>query len=132
MCMIDSGDGYVTMIREEDRAAKKQHKCSECARLIEPGEVYRFEFFTFDGSRSMHKTCAHCRVVRAWLNDECGGFLFGAVEEDIREHAHEGGYGMDVLRLAVGMSQKWRRRDGQLRPVPAVPPTSIEKGKPHD
>jgi hypothetical protein len=126
MCMIDYGDGTVTLIRDEVRKARKQHGCSECGRTIDPGEKYRFEFYTFDGQRTSHRTCAHCQVVRGWLWDECGGWLYGGVEEDFREHAHEGYYGIDLLRLVVAQSKNWRRPDGSLRPVPKRPRTSFE------
>ncbi|RZA27320.1 MAG: hypothetical protein EOP02_10365 [Proteobacteria bacterium] len=124
--MIDDGEGYVTMLGEGQHKARKQHRCAECARHIEPGETYLRERFVFDGKMSDHKTCSHCIVVRSWLQGECGGFLFGAVEEDIREHAYDG-YDSDVIRLAVGMKWKWTTPNGKRLPVPAVPPTTHDK-----
>lgn len=127
MCMIDDSDGAVTMIREATHVARKAHKCRECFREIQPGETYRAEFYTCDGARTLHKTCAHCMVARQWLLDECGGFLFGGVEEDLREHCHNGVYPMSVHRLAVGIAWRWRTPSGRLLPVPSVPPTTHER-----
>lgn len=127
MCMIDDGDGCVTMIRDGVHTARKQHKCAECRRNIEPGERYMYEFFRFDGKQTAHKTCAHCRVARGWLNDECGGFLYGQIEEDMQDHAYS--HGWAVARMYVGMKTYWRRRDGSLRPIPVCPPTTHERMK---
>jgi hypothetical protein len=56
-------------------------------------------------------------VVRNWLSDECGGWLYTAVEEDAAEHAR--GYGMDLARAVIGMRWQWRGKSGRLLPVPA-------------
>ena len=68
-------------------------------------------------------------IVRQWLSDECGGWLYGAIEEDIREHAHNGIYPMGVHRLAVGMAWKWRTPRGVMLPIPRVPQTTHERAK---
>ena len=47
------------------------------------------------------------------------------IVEDIRDHAREPGYGFGVMRLAVGIFNKWRRKDGRLFPVPRMPLTSV-------
>jgi hypothetical protein len=127
MCMIDDAEGPVTMLSTAAPRARKQHKCAECARRIEPGESYSVERFLFDGSLTTHKTCSHCLVARGWLYDECGGFMYGSVEEDIREHATGGGYPVGVLRLAVGMWWKWKAPSGRMLPVPKMPPTTHER-----
>ena len=127
MCMIDNGDGQVTMLSQADPVARKAHKCKECGREIALGERYHVDRFIWEGKLETHKVCAHCMVAREWLSDECGGWLFGAVEEDIREHAHSGDYPMGVHRLAVGMAWKWRTPTGKLLPIPKVPQTTHER-----
>lgn len=126
MCMLDYSDGQVTMLSEANPIARKEHKCRECWRVIAPGERYHVDRFLWEGKLDTFKVCAHCMVARHWLSDECGGWLFGEVEEDIREHAHNGRYPMSVYRLAVGMAWKWRAPSGKLLPVPNVPPTTDE------
>ncbi len=123
MCMVDDADGYVTVLSEAHRKARKAHKCSECHRQIEAGETYLVEGTLYDGEKKTHKTCQHCEVVREWLRDECGGFLYGGIEEDIREHAWEG-YGIRVKMMAVGMERFWRRKDGRMWPLPRIPKAS--------
>jgi ribosomal protein S14 len=127
MCMIDDGEGHVTMLSEADPVARKAHECKECGREIALGERYHVDRFIWERKLVTHKVCAHCMVARQWLRDECGGWLFGAVEEDIREHAHSGDYPMGVHRLAVGMAWKWRTPTGKLLPVPKVPQTTHER-----
>jgi hypothetical protein len=130
MCMIDYCDERATVLHEQNRVARKQHKCSECQRQILTGEQYMHEAIVNDSSVDIFRTCEHCQVVREWLSEECGGWAYGGVEEDIREHFYEG-YGLPVGRLAAGMSRHWRRRDGRLMPVPVCPPTSISNATEH-
>lgn len=127
MCMLDDGDGCVTPLSEADPVARKAHKCKECGREIAAGERYHVDRFVWEGDLHTHKTCAHCMVAREWLRDECGGFLFGAVEEDLREHCFSGDYPMGLHRLAVGMAWNWRTPTGKLLPVPKVPQTTHER-----
>ena len=125
MCMIDGSDGLVTVLSESDPIANKQHMCAECFRNISPGEQYHVDRYVFDGEFSNHKTCAHCMVARAWLQAECGGWLYCGVEEDVRDHVTNGyTYPVGVYRLVVGMSRKWRTPRGKLLPIPKLPQTT--------
>jgi hypothetical protein len=129
MCMTDEIDDFVTMIAEGHFVkARKPHKCMECGRPIAAGESYHTESFRFDGEFMTHKTCAHCMVPRGWLQKECGGFVYNMIKEDLREHVTESDYyGWPLARLYVSMRNDWKRRDGSLRAVPAMPATSYEK-----
>lgn len=129
MCMIDGCDGFVTVLSSNKRKARKEHHCTECRRTIQPGETYLNEGTLWEGEKSTYKTCAHCVVVRDWLISECGGFIYSGVLEDIAEHASESGYGFGVTRLAVGIENKWKRKDGRLFPIPRMPKTSWDKAK---
>lgn len=125
MCMIDDADGNVTNLGPGRYVtARSTHKCAECARRIDPGEQYHRETFVFDGRFTLHKTCAHCMVVRQWLQDECGGWCYGSVEEDAADHSSA--YGVDLARAVIGMRWRWRGRSGRLMPVPKPIKTSHE------
>lgn len=126
MCMVDYSDGHSMTLSRSEPVARKPHKCTECRREIRVGEKYLREGLLFDGRKSTVKTCEHCQVVRSWLSDECGGWMYEGVEEDITEHAREG-YGVDVIRLAVGMRRFWTTRKGELMPIPALPETSLQR-----
>jgi hypothetical protein len=123
MCMADDAD-RCTVLHNRQMKARKSHKCKECHRTIRAGETYTVERLISDGFASTHKTCAHCMVAREWLGDECGGWIYGGVEEDYREHATSGHYPMSVIRLAVGMDHQWITRKGALMPIPQCPPTT--------
>lgn len=132
MCMMDSCDEIVTTITEGHYVkARKAHKCMECGREIPKGESYHTETFKHDGDVKTHKTCAHCMVARDWLRMECGGWIYGMVQEDLGEHVSESPeyYGMPLARLYVAQRNDWKRHDGTLRPVPAMPPTTYDKRK---
>lgn len=119
MCMI--ADDYVEMLRSTDPVARKAHRCAECGRTIEVGEQYRNERWVFDGRVSGQKTCYHCVfIARPWLMSNCGGWIYGAVYEDIFEHFPDGSSDtpMNVGRIIVGMRRGWRRRDGSLTALP--------------
>ena len=118
MCMIDDAE-TVELLRTAIQTAKTGHKCHECFRTIGSGEQYYSDVFVFDGKFTNHKTCAHCMKVRNWLQDECGGFLYGGVKEDAREHVfNHDGYGYELYRAIVGMQWRWRTKSGRLLPVP--------------
>ena len=127
MCMADYCDEYVTELSNRRHTARKEHKCVECYRIIQIGETYNLQFCVLSGNMEIYKTCAHCQVVKAWLEKECGGYLFLSVYDDILEHAREG-YGLRVKMLAIGMQRKWKRKDGRMWPVPKLPPLTVSNG----
>jgi hypothetical protein len=123
MCMVDYGDGW-KVFRAEQRTARKEYRCYECNRVIEPGERYEFATgITNDGydKWSVMHTCAHCQAGPCrWLNRVCGGYLYGGVYEDLDEHRFEPDVrDMALYRALIGMKRKWRKRDGTLMAVPA-------------
>lgn len=127
MCMIDGVEGFAVLLHSIKRKARKEHKCSECYRIIGVGEIYLNEATIWDGKKETIKTCAHCQVVRYWLLAECGGWCYTAVAEDIHEHANDGWYGKGVIMLSVGIGRQWRKRNGDLWRVPSVPKTTHQK-----
>lgn len=86
-CVIDMDiDGYVESICDEWRKAKKQHKCGECYRIIQPGEKYKYEVNKYDDIDTF-KTCIDCMSVRDTLF--CS-WLYGKIWEEVREEILEG------------------------------------------
>lgn len=109
--------------------ARKPHRCSECARPIEKGEQYVCTRGMWDGNISVYKRCAHCEVLREWLAAECGGWMYGDVVSDVREHIQDYGvsqYGFGLARLVVLAQNDWRRA-GQLVPVPTIPMSTHQR-----
>lgn len=124
MCMVDDSDGPVKHIDEGRYVrARKAHKCQECMRQIRPGERYHREVFLGDDrAPETWKTCEHCMVAREWLRCECGGWIYGGVEEDVAEHWHDGeGDDINLARMIVGMRRFWTTRRGDLMKLPQMP-----------
>lgn len=116
MCMFDY-DGICTVLSSHFRTANKHHKCSECCRQIAVGEKYLVEGLLFEGEKSTHKTCAHCMKVREYLLRECGGFVYGMIEEDISEHVYDG-CDPKIKIMASGMHNGWIKKNGDMWMVP--------------
>ncbi len=107
------------------RKARKPHRCDECGRAIEPGEFYHYGVCVTDGDAFINKCCAQCTVAQRWPVDNCGGYVFGEVYEEIVEHAREyPTLAMPLLRLAAGMRRKWKSfRTDALMPEMVTPPS---------
>jgi len=119
MCRIDDAERYefAAIVRPK---ARKQHKCCECGRAILPGERYESMSGKLDGEIERLKTCEHCASARDWLITHCGGFVFTQVDEELREHFHEGYRADRVGRLIIGIKRQWKAFRGGMMPVPVV------------
>ena len=120
MCRIDGAEGWKVW-RCEKPVAKREHRCDECRRAIQPGESYLREGgLSYDGGGwETYKTCRHCDAARRWLVIVCGGAIFSEVLEELREHWQESDtYRSLWLNAAMaGIRRQWKRRDGSLLPV---------------
>lgn len=118
--MADDGC-YPEWSRSERRRARKIHMCSECGRVISPGEHYLYAAGKTEGDLWFAKVCDHCGVACDWLLKNCGGFLFHAVLEDFVNHAQGS---LPMLRIVVGARRRWASMaDGsRLLPIPGYPP----------
>ena len=125
MCSIDYCDDRPSVYQEARRVARLQHICGECDRAIIAGETYRFAKMLFDGRWWEYKTCEHCCVGQDWLTQNCGGYMFHGLSEEMEEHMEE--YPFLLLsmgRIRLGIRRKWRRfKDGTLMRLPTSPPT---------
>lgn len=121
MCAIDDADGRVTPIAPgRYYQAYKTHKCSECRRVISPGERYHRELYAWEGRLHDCKTCQHCMVVRGWLLRTCGGWAYGDVGLDFLEHVETQARPIAFRRIAVGLKNRWRSPSGALLKVPQL------------
>lgn len=122
MCMVDEGEGWAVS-RDGHRVASRPYRCYECDREIAMGERYYYLTGIINGDHhwETYRLCAHCDWAAGWLRGQCNGFLFGGVQEDLRNHWDEDVLlrDFDLGRRIVGMRRRWRRRDGSLMPVPS-------------
>lgn len=121
MCMIEDADGCVTLLSKDFRRTSRERTCDECRRPIAIGEMYLREKTIFEGEFSTWTVCPQCLIVRHWLQKECGGYLYGGLQEDLEEHLGEVDLRMwwGLARLVVGMRRQW-----QSRKMPRVPLTT--------
>lgn len=126
MCSFDNCDEIVNVLTDRLVRAKKPHECGECYREIGTGETYRYTAGTFDGDFVIYKMCAGCDQAKEWLLNNCNGFLYHGIYEDIREHVD---YSYRAARIAVGMQRKWRafKGEGLMKSVPAATQESIKE-----
>ncbi len=75
MCMIDDGE-TCEIWKENDRKARKRHKCNCCCRQIMPGEMYLVHFSVFEGSACSEKMCQECEKDRDAFCQAHGGMLW--------------------------------------------------------
>lgn len=68
---------------ESTRLARRRHRCCECNREIDPGELYEHVAGKSDGGMFAEKTCAECAEIRKAL--VCGNFFYGMLWESIAE-----------------------------------------------
>lgn len=121
MCRADSED-CVTVLTSIHRRARKVHGCEECHRIISPGERYHYETYQTEGNVIAHKTCIHCQVGRDWLIKNCGGYMYGEVLDEVREHAGDYPDLREPLESAcAGINTKWIVL-GVMMPIPTMPP----------
>lgn len=121
MCRIDDCDSS-TVSRQKMVKARKAHRCGECSRIIDPGEVYQYVFMVLEDEPMVWHTCSHCLVASRWLIENCGGWVHEQVLEEIEEHAEEYPARADDLRPIIeGIRAKWAMPDCTLMPLPLLP-----------
>lgn len=113
-------DDMVLVLSSNTPTAKKQHKCMECRRMIEPGEKYLLENYVWEGKFSSHKTCTHCQVVREFILQEDDVFYYGMIDDALWNLDSYGTNRSAMLArlMTSGMHRQWKRRDGKMwRPL---------------
>lgn len=53
--------GAGTLVQASERKARKAHRCMECGRIIDRGELYCNERWRFGSGLYEYKLCADCR-----------------------------------------------------------------------
>jgi len=92
--------------------ARKEHKCAECGRAVEPGQRYEKVVGKWDGRLGFFKTCSRCTALREHLSAHVSCFCWahGHLLEDIREEvrylpaeAYGSGLLFELGRMAVAI-----------------------------
>lgn len=83
-----------SVMHEERRKAKKEHRCCECGRTIRSGETYEHVWGVWDGSAGTYKTCGLCLALREYTKAHvpcfcwCYSEMRNEAMEHLREYAH--------------------------------------------
>lgn len=107
-CDYDSPVVY----HQHQYVARKEHRCSECRRVIAPGERYESTFGIWEREGHTYKTCSHCLAIREWVTAHvpCTCWAHGNVLEDARDtvenYAHQApGFAFGYLRRVVAKNR---------------------------
>lgn len=73
--------------KETYPTARKKHICTECGRIILPGEKYTNEKVKWEGEFNTFKTCIDCLSIRGTFF--CNGWLYTMLYEYLQEHINE-------------------------------------------
>lgn len=114
--------------------ARKQHKCGDCGRTIEPGTQYVKTAGAVYGDFWTWKSCRHCHVLRQIVRaidedtyyDEDGfnlrdWFYDNNSPAEIRYHVQDPIKALGYYRIVRWYGDRWLDRNGQLREVPVLP-----------
>lgn len=72
--------------REAMCKARKEHKCCECRRIIQPGDMYQRAEGCWDGHFETFKTCVRCARLRDKLARKHGHWMDGPNFTELREY----------------------------------------------
>lgn len=100
--------------------ARKQHKCGECARLIDTGDRYEYVCGIWSGRFETYKTCARCIAVREYVTAHvpCFCWCYTTMLLDADDHMREvawqvPGMWMEYGRLRVAVRKQPRMEAGR-------------------
>jgi len=86
-CVYIESDGYWEFHNSVYRKAIKEHKCSECSRVIQPGEIYEYVVGKWEGAFNKFKTCEDCENIRDTFF--CDGWNYGMLWSDLWDYLLE-------------------------------------------
>lgn len=86
VCIGGYDDGEPAQLYQEKMVkARRQHRCYECGRPIQPGSVYERVSGRWEGEFSVYCFCIDCSSISRGLS--CGdGRMFGNLWDDVTEN----------------------------------------------
>ena len=85
-CGCDDGP---EVFRQTEVTARKVHKCTECGKMIEPGETYTYTFYVFEGDPDQVHSCEKCKDLADSLNALGFCYSYGELHAAHQEYVHE-------------------------------------------
>lgn len=99
--------------------AIKPHKCYECHKEIQPGEVYEHVSSLYDGCWTVSKTCPRCLDARNYITAHapCFCWMHGSLLDDARDTVNQ--YGQESAGFYIGaMKRVLRAERGPRKATP--------------
>lgn len=89
------------------RKARKEHKCTECGKIIKPKEIYEHTSGKWDGVINRFKTCDDCLSIKDSFF--CDGFMHGGLYELLCQHITdcEGQISSEIINSLTFNSKKY-------------------------
>lgn len=86
------------------KAARKQHKCSECGYKIAVREAYEYVCGKWDGYLSQFHTCVRCVELREWaiISVPCFCWAYGNLHDDVGDMVQETAPGIPGFFMEYG------------------------------
>lgn len=106
MCRVDNCSPWA-VYRERDLVARREHRCSECDRMIHVGERYQRVEGRVDDEWLRYATCRHCQALSEAMRVWCGGWPLGYLLAELVEHWRDGFASIALGRLIVGARRRW-------------------------
>lgn len=112
-CYCDPGETPAFYGKSTPKA-RASHKCTECGRLIAPGESYERVTGKWDGRLDTFKTCCRCVALRTHIQAHVPCFCWehGNLLENFRDEvenlpaaAYGSGLLFEIGRLAVAIKR---------------------------
>lgn len=86
--MCDCWENPPTLYECRIVTARKQHKCSECLRIISVGEQYEYVKGLWDGCFSKFCTCNDCTSMRDEIGLKC--YAHGLMMDELDQRDYPG------------------------------------------
>src|SRR5438270_4402360 len=84
VCLIFDGDP-AEVFTQENRKARKQYECCECARTIRIGETYQICKMMYEGQWDTYRTCLICAEIRKAFSCE-GESIGGSFWDEMNDY----------------------------------------------
>ena len=83
VCLCGESDGPADFWVVVYPKSRKEHKCTECGKVIPKGVIYQRVSYKFDGDISCCKTCSICAEIRAafYCDTELIGEFWSQIED---------------------------------------------------
>lgn len=100
----------------ETPVARTRHFCTNCYRVIDPGEMYQRGRGYDGGDAWTYKTCAHCQAVIRLYDPQDYNGLYS--EDGMEAWLDNGARDVSEARHMAGYRMRWRTKSGALLPIP--------------